>query len=76
MLAEERRQRILDTLVKDGRIVAKELADQFELSIDSIRRDLTIMEQQGLLQKNIRRRHYIAFSAEGSHAGSAAFHSL
>jgi DeoR/GlpR family transcriptional regulator of sugar metabolism len=51
MLAEERRQHILELLAKDGRIVAKELAGQFQLSIDSIRRDLTIMEEQGLLQK-------------------------
>ncbi|SFS71042.1 DeoR/GlpR family DNA-binding transcription regulator [Paenibacillus sp. BC26] len=51
MLAEERRQRILEMLAKDGRVVAQELAQQFQLSIDSIRRDLTIMKEQGLLQK-------------------------
>jgi DeoR/GlpR family transcriptional regulator of sugar metabolism len=31
--------------------VVKELAQKFELSVDSIRRDLTIMEEQGLLKK-------------------------
>ncbi|MBD2867710.1 DeoR/GlpR family DNA-binding transcription regulator [Paenibacillus arenilitoris] len=51
MLAEERRQRILELLAKDRRVVAKDLAHLFRLSIDSIRRDLTIMEDQGLLQK-------------------------
>ncbi|WP_308639436.1 DeoR/GlpR family DNA-binding transcription regulator [Paenibacillus silvisoli] len=51
MLAEERRQRILEMLAKDGRVVAQELAQLFQLSIDSIRRDLTIMKEQGLLQK-------------------------
>lgn len=51
MLAEERRQLILELLAKDRRVVAKELARRFQLSIDSIRRDLTIMEEQGLLQK-------------------------
>lgn len=51
MLAEERRQPILELLVKDGRVIAKDLAGMFDLSIDSIRRDLTIMEEQGLLQK-------------------------
>ncbi|MBD3919771.1 DeoR/GlpR transcriptional regulator [Paenibacillus sp. PR3] len=52
MLAEERRQLILDQLHKDQRIVVKELAQQFQLSVDSIRRDLSIMEEQGLLKKS------------------------
>lgn len=51
MLAEERRQKILEILQKDGRVVAKELSDLFQISVDSVRRDLTIMEKQGLLQK-------------------------
>ncbi|SEO03509.1 DeoR/GlpR family DNA-binding transcription regulator [Paenibacillus sp. OV219] len=51
MLAEERRQRILEILAKDGRVIAQELAQQFQLSIDSIRRDLSIMKDQGLLRK-------------------------
>jgi DeoR/GlpR family transcriptional regulator of sugar metabolism len=41
----------LELLGKDQRVIAKELALMFQLSIDSIRRDLTIMEEQGLLQK-------------------------
>ncbi|MBS4172680.1 DeoR/GlpR family DNA-binding transcription regulator [Bacillus sp. FJAT-49736] len=51
MLAEERRHKILDIIQEEGRVIAKDLADMFEISIDSIRRDLTIMEEQGLLQK-------------------------
>lgn len=51
MLAEERRQLILELLAENGKVVAKELAGRFQLSVDSIRRDLTIMEEQGLLQK-------------------------
>lgn len=51
MLVEERRQKILDILQKDGRVVAKELSDLFHISVDSVRRDLNIMENQGLLQK-------------------------
>ncbi|PKR83256.1 DeoR/GlpR family DNA-binding transcription regulator [Heyndrickxia camelliae] len=51
MLAEERRHKILDIIQKEGRVVAKDLADMFDISIDSIRRDLSIMEEQGLLQK-------------------------
>ncbi|SES63826.1 DeoR-like helix-turn-helix domain-containing protein [Oceanobacillus limi] len=51
MLAEERRQKILDILQKDGRVIAKELSELFQISVDSVRRDLAIMESQGLLQK-------------------------
>ncbi|WP_274362829.1 DeoR/GlpR family DNA-binding transcription regulator [Paenibacillus thermotolerans] len=51
MLAEERRQLILELLASDGKVIAKELAERFHLSVDSIRRDLTIMEEQGLLRK-------------------------
>ncbi|KIL39994.1 cytochrome C [Gordoniibacillus kamchatkensis] len=51
MLAEERRQHILQLLEKERRVIAKDLAELFHISIDSVRRDLTIMEDQGLLQK-------------------------
>ncbi|MEK4871875.1 MULTISPECIES: DeoR/GlpR family DNA-binding transcription regulator [Niallia] len=51
MLAEERRQRILEIIARDGKVIAKDLAAKFEMSLDSIRRDLSIMEEQGLLQK-------------------------
>ncbi|WP_062109277.1 DeoR/GlpR family DNA-binding transcription regulator [Bacillus niameyensis] len=51
MLAEERRQKIVEILQKEGRVIAKDLSEMFQISIDSIRRDLTIMEDQGLLQK-------------------------
>lgn len=51
MFSDERRDKILELLQKNGRVLAKELADMFELSIDSIRRDLTIMEEKGLLKR-------------------------
>ncbi|WP_213586173.1 DeoR/GlpR family DNA-binding transcription regulator [Paenibacillus sp. J2TS4] len=51
MLAEERRQKIVDLLQANKRVIAKDLAEMFGISIDSVRRDLTIMEEQGLLQK-------------------------
>ncbi|MGM0884709.1 MAG: DeoR/GlpR family DNA-binding transcription regulator [Bacillota bacterium] len=51
MFSDERRDKILELLDKDGRVLAKELADLFELSIDSIRRDLSIMEEKGLLKR-------------------------
>lgn len=51
LFAEERRQKILAMLNQDKRVLAKDLAELFQISVDSIRRDLTIMEEQGLLKK-------------------------
>ncbi|MBD7985053.1 DeoR/GlpR transcriptional regulator [Sporosarcina sp. Sa2YVA2] len=51
MFTEERRDKILDMLEINGRILAKDVAEEFGLSIDSIRRDLSIMEDQGLLKR-------------------------
>jgi DeoR family fructose operon transcriptional repressor len=51
MFAEERRAKILEMVHREQRVLAKDLADLFQLSIDSIRRDLSIMEEQGLLKK-------------------------
>ncbi len=51
MFAEERREKILELLQQEQRILAKDLAEKFQISIDSIRRDLSIMEEQGLLKK-------------------------
>ncbi|NIK77825.1 DeoR/GlpR family transcriptional regulator of sugar metabolism [Paenibacillus castaneae] len=51
MFAEERRVKILSLLNQEKRVLAKDLAVKFQISIDSIRRDLSIMEEQGLLKK-------------------------
>jgi DeoR/GlpR family transcriptional regulator of sugar metabolism len=51
LFAEERRAKISELLKRDQRVLVKELAERFQVSIDSIRRDLTIMEQKGLLKK-------------------------
>lgn len=51
LFAEERRRKILSLLYQQKRVLAKELAERFNISVDTIRRDLTIMEDQGLLQK-------------------------
>ncbi|PFJ05039.1 DeoR family transcriptional regulator [Bacillus cereus] len=51
MFTEERREKILELLKKDGRVIAKDLAETFDMSIDSIRRDLSIMEKDGLLKR-------------------------
>ncbi|PDY30310.1 DeoR family transcriptional regulator [Bacillus thuringiensis] len=51
MFTEERREKILELLNTDGRVIAKNLAERFDMSIDSIRRDLSIMEKDGLLKR-------------------------
>ncbi|TMV47597.1 DeoR/GlpR transcriptional regulator [Paenibacillus mesophilus] len=51
MFAEERRTLMLELLAQDGRIEVKDMAQRFGVSLDSIRRDLAVMEEQGLLIK-------------------------
>ncbi|ERI90779.1 transcriptional regulator, DeoR family [Clostridiales bacterium oral taxon 876 str. F0540] len=51
MFAEERRENILSIVKVKGRVFAKDLAEIFKVSIDTIRRDLTIMEEEGLLKR-------------------------
>ncbi|MBE7103698.1 DeoR/GlpR transcriptional regulator [Bacillus cereus] len=51
MFTEERREKILELLKIEGRVIAKDLAERFDMSIDSIRRDLSIMEKDGLLKR-------------------------
>lgn len=49
MLTSHRKQLILDTLKRDGQVIAKALSQQFGLSEDTIRRDLRELAEQGLL---------------------------
>ncbi|WP_425800370.1 DeoR/GlpR family DNA-binding transcription regulator [Desulfitobacterium sp. Sab5] len=51
MFAEERQEQILSKVRSLGRVFAKELAEDFQVSIDTIRRDLTTMEEKGLLKR-------------------------
>lgn len=51
MLAAERRQYILATLHRDGKVLAGELSAALEVSEDTIRRDLREMAEAGLLQR-------------------------
>jgi DeoR family transcriptional regulator, fructose operon transcriptional repressor len=51
MFSEERREKILEKVERLGRVLAKDLAEEYGVSIDSIRRDLSIMEEQGLLKR-------------------------
>jgi DeoR/GlpR family transcriptional regulator of sugar metabolism len=51
MLAAQRRDLLLERLRTDGRIVAKDLAAELDLSEDSIRRDLRELAAAGLCQR-------------------------
>lgn len=51
MLAAQRKDRILRLLRADGRVVAKELAASWDLSEDTIRRDLRELAADGLLHR-------------------------
>ncbi len=51
MLKQERQQRILDVLERDGRVVATELHDMFGVSGYTVRRDLDELADAGRLQR-------------------------
>src|SRR4051812_44554058 len=51
MYAEERQQLIVDRARKDGRVDVGTLAEQFDVTAETIRRDLTALERQGLLRR-------------------------
>jgi DeoR/GlpR family transcriptional regulator of sugar metabolism len=51
MFIEERHQLILEQLEKDNKVVANELSAKLNVSLDTIRRDLIILEENGLLKR-------------------------
>lgn len=51
MLTSQRKQYILNTLKRDGQIIAKNLSQELSLSEDTIRRDLRELAQEGLLHR-------------------------
>lgn len=51
MLTEQRKRLLLERLAKDGRIIAKEVSVELDLSEDTIRRDLRELAAEGLLQR-------------------------
>lgn len=51
MLAQERREKILQYLYKDNLIKVAEIKDVFNVSAETIRRDLEYLENEGLLKK-------------------------
>jgi len=51
MFIEERHQAILDRIAQQGRIAIGEIQDLYDVSADSARRDLRILEEKGLLKR-------------------------
>jgi DeoR/GlpR family transcriptional regulator of sugar metabolism len=51
MLRKERQSKILQILEKEGKVVAKELSMRWDVSEDTIRRDLREMDSLGLLKR-------------------------
>lgn len=51
MFIEERHQEILNLLAAKGRIGIGEIQEIFQVSVDSARRDLRILEEKGLLKR-------------------------
>lgn len=51
MFIEERHQAILKLLKENGRISIGEIQEKFNISVDSARRDLRILEEKGLLKR-------------------------
>ncbi|MBE6023361.1 MAG: DeoR/GlpR transcriptional regulator [Cellulosilyticum sp.] len=51
MFMEERHQAILKIVNESGRISIGNIQDQFNISVDSARRDLRILEEKGLLKR-------------------------
>lgn len=51
MFIEERHREILDLIKNNGRISIGEIQEKFDVSVDSARRDLRILEEKGLLKR-------------------------
>src|SRR5215469_3786536 len=51
LLTEERRQQILVSLEREGRVFATELSHRYHVSDDTIRRDLDALADLGMVQR-------------------------
>jgi DeoR family transcriptional regulator, aga operon transcriptional repressor len=51
MLNEERRRSILEQIHQDGRVLVTDLAEHFQTSQITIRKDLEVLDGQGLIQR-------------------------
>lgn len=52
MLKEERRKLILEELFSKGTLSVRDLANEFSVTYETIRKDLTFLESEGLLSKS------------------------
>lgn len=51
MLARERQNKIVEMVNKNGSVLVKELSELFNVTEDSIRKDLSLLQKKGLLKK-------------------------
>lgn len=51
MYAEERQQAIADLLVRRGRLSVNELAGQYAVTTETVRRDLSLLERAGIVRR-------------------------
>lgn len=51
MFVEERQSAIMELLRKDGKVRVKDLSERFKVTEDLIRKDLSALEEKGLLKK-------------------------
>ena len=51
MFMEERQQKILDTIQRNGKITIAEIAKEYGISDESARRDLRLLEQKGMCKR-------------------------
>ena len=51
MLARERQNKIVEMVNTEGSVLVKELSELFDVTEDSIRKDLSLLEKKGLLKK-------------------------
>ena len=51
MFLEERQEKILELLAENGKVLVKELAEKFNVTEDSLRKDLGTLEQDGKLKR-------------------------
>lgn len=51
MFAKERHAKILEMLKDNGSVSTSQLMDEFSVSIETVRRDLLILEESGMLQR-------------------------
>lgn len=51
MFMEERHQKILEAIGANGKITISEIAQKYQISDESARRDLRLLEQKGLCKR-------------------------